>query len=333
MDESDLDNHVQRTADWLRSGINPNSNGTENEIAQGLDKLSQQLQQAQQGTGQGQPGQRNAGQGDETAALNQVERLRNQIEAMAASRGSNGQAGQNRQRQNGQGQNPQGQNGQGQNGQGGQRGRQQAGNTGGQGRNGQQQGGNGQGGQQQGGGFGQQAGNNPGQRGGNGAAIGGDVGNRNLGGQSGDVRNNGGGGAGGTVWGNINTGNNRYGQTQQQTASTDASGNPADTERTYQQGMRELNQLRQLVQSDPQTEKEVSDLTRQMQQLDPSRFPGNPAMVEQMHREVLSSVDKLELQLQRDNAATEARTGKSDAVPAGYQDSVAEYYRRLSKNR
>jgi hypothetical protein len=97
--------------------------------------------------------------------------------------------------------------------------------------------------------------------------------------------------------------------------------------------MRELNQLRQLVQSDPQTEKEVSDLTRQMQQLDPSRFPGNPAMVEQMHREVLSSVDKLELQLQRDNAATEARTGKSDAVPAGYQDSVAEYYRRLSKNR
>ena len=36
MDDSDLDNHVQRTADWLRSGINPNSNGTESEIAQGL---------------------------------------------------------------------------------------------------------------------------------------------------------------------------------------------------------------------------------------------------------------------------------------------------------
>ena len=49
MDQSDLDNHVQRTADWLRGGINPNSNGTENEIAQGLQKLSQQLRQAQQG--------------------------------------------------------------------------------------------------------------------------------------------------------------------------------------------------------------------------------------------------------------------------------------------
>ena len=59
---------------------------------------------------------------------------------------------------------------------------------------------------------------------------------------------------------------------------------------------------------------------------------GNPAMVEQMHREVLSTVDKLELQLQRNDASTEARTGKPDAVPAGYQESVAEYYRRLSKN-
>ena len=90
MDQSDLDNHVQRTADWLRGGINPNSNGTESEIAQGLQKLSQQLRQAQQGIGQGKPGQRGAAQGDETAALSQVERLRSQLEAMASSRRGNG---------------------------------------------------------------------------------------------------------------------------------------------------------------------------------------------------------------------------------------------------
>jgi hypothetical protein len=51
-----------------------------------------------------------------------------------------------------------------------------------------------------------------------------------------------------------------------------------------------------------------------------------------MHRQVLSSVDKLELQLQRDAASTQARTGKSSAVPSGYQESVADYYKRLSKN-
>ena len=48
MDNADLDNHTQRTADWLRRGINPNANGTEGQIAQGLDKLKEQLQQAQQ---------------------------------------------------------------------------------------------------------------------------------------------------------------------------------------------------------------------------------------------------------------------------------------------
>jgi len=51
-----------------------------------------------------------------------------------------------------------------------------------------------------------------------------------------------------------------------------------------------------------------------------------------MHREVLSSVDRLELQLQRDAASTQAHAGKSYAVPSGYQESVAEYYKRLSKN-
>ncbi len=96
--------------------------------------------------------------------------------------------------------------------------------------------------------------------------------------------------------------------------------------------MRELNQLRHLLKDDPQAAKEVAELARQMQLLDPKRFPGNPEMVEQMHRDLLSSVDKLELQLQRNAASSEARTGKSYTVPSGYQESVAEYYKRLSKN-
>jgi hypothetical protein len=86
-----------------------------------------------------------------------------------------------------------------------------------------------------------------------------------------------------------------------------------------------------MVQNDPQATKEVQALTRQMQLLDPKRFPGNPEIVEQMHREVLSSLDRIELQLQYDNASTEARTGKPFLVPEGYQNSVAEYYKRLSR--
>ena len=85
MDQTDLTNRVQRTADWLRRGINPNSNGTEEGISKGLDQLSQQVHQAQQGLGPGKPSQ---GQGEQTAALDHVERLRNQIESLTG-RGQN----------------------------------------------------------------------------------------------------------------------------------------------------------------------------------------------------------------------------------------------------
>jgi hypothetical protein len=311
MDESDLDNHVQRTADWLRSGINPNSNGTESEIAQGLQKLSQQLQQAQQGMGKDKPGSRATTEGDETAALDQIERLRSQIEAMASSRDGNRTNGQNAQA------------GPAQNGQ---QSGQQPGSGSRQEGTGQQPGRNGPRGQQTGA-LSREPGDRLGQRGGQGIQRSGD-----LGGRSGEVRSGGGRGADGTAWNNINTGNNRYGQPAQQSSSSNIPGYPVDTDQTYQQGMRDLSQLRHMIQGDPQAAKEVAELARQMQKLDPSRFPGNPAMVEQMHREVLISVDRLELELQHDGATSGARTGKPFAVPAGYQDSVAEYFRRLSGN-
>jgi hypothetical protein len=55
-------------------------------------------------------------------------------------------------------------------------------------------------------------------------------------------------------------------------------------------------------------------------------------MVEQMHREVLSSVDRLELELERAGGASQAHTSKPYAIPDGYQDAVADYYKRHSKN-
>jgi hypothetical protein len=277
MDESDLDNHVQRTADWLRRGIDPNSNGTESEIAQGLDKLNRKLQEAQKGIGSSQPGPPRADQSDRTAALDQVEELRSQLEAMTGSRGSNrGVAQDSRQQQ-----------------QGGQQGREV-------GRSGQ---------------------------------FTGDTLRRdgNAGDRSGDIRYGGDRAADGTVWGNINTGNNSYGHAGDRPVPAGPSTEEA-TERSIQQGWRDLNRLQHLVQNDPQAAKEVAELARQMQRLDPSRFPGNPAMVERMQRDLLSSVDKLELLLRRAGASSVARTGKSDAVPTEYQESVADYYRRLSKN-
>src|SRR6202034_99595 len=198
MDNSDLDNRVQRSADWLRSGINPNANGTEDQIAQGLAKLSQQLQQAQKAVGPAGQGEQRGAEQDQAALVDQVERLRNQMESMTRSLGRRGQAGQNGQP--------------GESVQGGQDGEQHFSEGSRLSRNGAQAGqAGGQNGLSRGQDNGQ--GQNPRQRGQS---------------QQAQSTSNGGGRAvDGTVWNNINTGNNRYGQPRQQPQSATDSLNSA----------------------------------------------------------------------------------------------------------
>ena len=59
-------------------------------------------------------------------------------------------------------------------------------------------------------------------------------------------------------------------------------------------------------------------------------------MVEELHTKVLNDVDKLELQLRRDPNTAQAgqvRRATPPSVPPGYEDAVAEYYRRLGKGQ
>jgi hypothetical protein len=105
----------------------------------------------------------------------------------------------------------------------------------------------------------------------------------------------------------------------------------------YREGIRDLNQMRQaLAGEDADTAKEVQDLIRQMQRLDPSRFPGNPAMLEQMRAEVLPNIQQLEIQLRRkldEKQGGQVRTVVGDSIPSGYAEAVAEYFRKLSKGK
>ncbi len=247
LDQSDLDTRIQRTADMLRRGMNPDRMGSESQIASDLQKLSQQARDARQALGSGQQ------PGDSQSALDQVQNLRNRLEAL--DRNSSGR-------------------------------------------------------------------NAPGARqdgpGGKAGAVG-------------DFVNRGGGAYNGTVYGGMNTGNN-LGQLPSP-ASPDTT--PVPPERAYQEGVAELDKLRQEVKDDPEALRQVQELIREMQRLDPSRFPGNPALVEQLHDQVLGDVDKLELQLRRNldsKQAGQVRGTDSLPVPAGYEDAVADYFRRLSKN-
>jgi hypothetical protein len=316
LDQTDLTNLVQRTADWLRRGVNPNSNGTEATIATGLKKLDDQVRQAQQAAGSGQPGRNADGrQGTQTAALDHVDRLRSSIEGLSRGNSPSGSRPGQQNGQNGQ----TGQPGQAQGQQGLQRGQSQQGNQQGQGQQAGQGTQRGQSGQQ-----GQGGRQNGGRQGGQGNQQGGDIANGDLRGGGGSVANY-----------NVDTGGQKYSTTRSSSAPQ-LGPNPADTQRFVEQGMSELTQLRTLAKGDPAAEKEIADLTREMQQLDPSRFVGNPAMVEELHTKVLNDVDKLELQLRRDPnqpQVGQVRTATPPNVPAGYQDAVAEYYRRLGKGQ
>jgi hypothetical protein len=109
----------------------------------------------------------------------------------------------------------------------------------------------------------------------------------------------------------------------------------AESRRVYQEGVNELSKLRKSVADDPAARRQVDELVRAMQKLDPRRFPGNPAMVDELYARVLSGVDKLELQLRHepaDSGPGQVRSDNPAPMPAGFQTAVAEYFRRLSKN-
>jgi hypothetical protein len=196
---------------------------------------------------------------------------------------------------------------------------QQAGQGGQPGQQGGQGGRNGQGGGQRAGG--QQAGQGGGRQGG---ANGDDRFNPmgNPSGGSGDRSS--------TVYGNLDTGNTHI---SGQAVRPQQDPNPADTQREIAQGLDLLNQVRPAVQESPEARQQLQALIDQMRNLDPKRFTGNPALVEQMHQQLLSGVDALELQLRHqleESRGGTIRNTDPTKVPAGYQDSVAEYYRKLS---
>jgi hypothetical protein len=81
--------------------------------------------------------------------------------------------------------------------------------------------------------------------------------------------------------------------------------------------------------------KDIQNMLRQMQQLDPYQFPNHPELVDQIISRLVSGVEGVELQLRRmtddKNGGGNVRSAAGETVPPGYADAVAEYFRRLSK--
>ena len=101
----------------------------------------------------------------------------------------------------------------------------------------------------------------------------------------------------------------------------------------YGEALRGLSDLRWLFPDSPGVWRDVDGLIREMQRLDPRRFPGDPALLDQLVSKVLPGLQQLELELRRKAGENgeQVRTGAGETVPPSYADAVAEYFRRLSK--
>ncbi|MDQ6699618.1 MAG: hypothetical protein M3Z36_05475, partial [Acidobacteriota bacterium] len=114
-----------------------------------------------------------------------------------------------------------------------------------------------------------------------------------------------------------------------------AAGGRIDPGTAYRDTLRDLGRLQQAVQGNQEVARELQDLSRQMQRLDPGKYPNNQELLDQIHSRILAQIEQVELMLRRklDDQSGTVRSGAQQAPPAGYADAVAEYFRRLSKER
>jgi hypothetical protein len=107
-----------------------------------------------------------------------------------------------------------------------------------------------------------------------------------------------------------------------------ASGDAGDFTRDYRHTLRDLE-------NNPQIGKDLRDRIHDLYRLDPNLSPGNTHLMELIESQMLTGVEQIELQLRRqlDDQGGAVRSGSAEPVPQGYADAVAEYYRRLSKEK
>jgi hypothetical protein len=119
-------------------------------------------------------------------------------------------------------------------------------------------------------------------------------------------------------------------------SGAEPSDSSTSTEPTRQRALRELDGLRRDIGTDSGAATDIQELARDLQRLGPGNFGGDPALMDQLRARVLASMDNLELRLRREfdqQESGEVRNSDSLRVPPGYRESVAEYFRRLSKAR
>jgi hypothetical protein len=109
-----------------------------------------------------------------------------------------------------------------------------------------------------------------------------------------------------------------------------------DFQNTYNETLRNLKQLEQQTGgSDPAMARDLQNMIREMQRLNPYTYANDPLLAERIHQALMGNVQQIEMELRRKveeaNGTGSVRSPGNERVPPGYADKVADYYRKLSK--
>jgi len=109
---------------------------------------------------------------------------------------------------------------------------------------------------------------------------------------------------------------------------------PEQFQSTYNDTMRSLKQLEQQQGNDPNMARDLQNLIKEMQRLNPYTYANDPLLADRINQALMGNVQQLEMELRRkveeQNGTGSVRSPGNEKVPAGYADKVADYYRKLS---
>jgi hypothetical protein len=121
-----------------------------------------------------------------------------------------------------------------------------------------------------------------------------------------------------------------------QGGGTQAPVRPEDLEGSYRGTLESLGRLEQQLRDDPATARDIQSLMHDLRNFDPRHFADDP-LLSQRIQAALAGAEQVEMELRRmvdeSGSGGSVRSPAGERVPQGYQDAVADYFRKLSKGK
>jgi hypothetical protein len=131
-------------------------------------------------------------------------------------------------------------------------------------------------------------------------------------------------------------GGNRDPNAPRQGGGKEAPVRPEDIESSSRDAFESLGRLEPQLRDDPATARDIQSLMRDLRSFDPRHFADDP-LLSQRIQAALAGAEQVEMELRRKVDALDSggsvRSPAGERVPQGYQDAVADYFRKLSKGK